>query len=156
LTLVLRGSILAAGQQQSANLPPEREVAVSSEAKWVERIGVRGARLRYRYIYWRLSIFVWVVIFALVGAVMRYLRVAGTDASIALVIIIVASVAGGSLIVRAQVVSKRRAVAEILRYCRLPEMAMADRSLFTIAGYEDWIGRVGILARRPNPGIPSS
>ncbi|MEC5171284.1 hypothetical protein [Glaciihabitans sp. GrIS 2.15] len=129
---------------------------MSSEAKWVERIGVRGARLRYRYIYWRLSIFVWVVIFALVGAVMRYLRVAGTDASIALVIIIVASVAGGSLIVRAQVVSKRRAVAEILRYCRLPEMAMADRSLFTIAGYEDWIGRVGILARRPNPGIPSS
>lgn len=80
---------------------------------------------------------------------MRYLGVAGANASIALVIIIAASVVGGTLIVRAQVVSKRKAVAEVLRYCRLPDMAMADRSLFTVAGYEDWIGRVGILARRP-------
>jgi len=122
---------------------------MSSSAEWTDRIGSRGAQLRRTYLLWRVALLVaipayWVCAVG-VGALHLNLSV---PAVIAIVIVSSVAVAGG--IVRAQVVSRRKLVTEILQHARLPEAGIADRSIGSIAGYDNWIGRVSHLAR-PTP-----
>ena len=65
----------------------------------------------------------------------------------ATVLVIVSALLMTGVIIWAQGVTQRTMVTEILRNARLPPMKINDRSIGTIAGYDNWIGRVGSLAR---------
>ena len=115
-------------------------------ASWVERIGYQGAQLRRKYLFWRWALLGAIPVFLLcdVGLAALHLNNGIETTAVVLVVVSVASVVCG--VVRAYVVTQRTMVAEILRKARLPPMNISDRSLSTIAGYDNWIGRVGSLA----------
>ena len=118
--------------------------------EWVTRLGSTGAALRFRYVFLRYSLLAWVLIVFFVG-VLPWPRpawfYAPTTIAIAITVIVIVPLA----IVGAQLVSKRQLVSEVLRNARLPKMPISDRSLGSIAGYDDWIRRVGGLARNGKP-----
>lgn len=117
----------------------------SANEKWVSRLGSAGARLRLRYIYLRFLLLVWV--FAVLAILLpRWPTPAWFYTPTTIVIVLVVGVSVPLLIIGAQIRSRRPLVAEVLRNARLPEMPVSDRSLWTLAGYDDFIRRVGSLA----------
>jgi hypothetical protein len=115
-------------------------------AKWVERIGYRGAPLRRTYLLWRVLPVVAIPAFWLgdAGLAALNLNVSETTAT---VLIVVSALLMTGVIIWAQGITQRNMVTEILRNAHLPLMKINDRSIGTIAGYDNWIGRVGSLAR---------
>jgi hypothetical protein len=115
-------------------------------ASWVERIGYRGAQLRRNYLLWRVSPVVAIPAFWLCIAGVAALRLNVSETT-ATVLVIVSALLMTGVIIWAQGITQRNMVTEILRNAHLPPMKINDRSIGTIAGYDNWIGRVGSLAR---------
>lgn len=120
-------------------------MSVASE-KWVLRLGSTGAALRFRYMFLRVLLVGWVLLVLIVG-LPPWPRPGWFYAPETIVIAVLLVVIVPLAIIGAQLWTRRRLVAEVLRNARLPDMPISDRSLGSVAGYDNWMGRVGGLAR---------
>ncbi len=118
----------------------------SAEAEWEYRLGTLGSSLRSRYLVLRFGFAGFVGLIALVD-LPRWPWPAWFVTPGAVIVQAVVEVAVVLAIVVSQVLTKRRLVAEVLDHARLPPMPISDHSLWSLSGYDNWLGRVGSSSR---------